>query len=102
MGGAGVEAAASNGWGSKERSEDRKRAAVRSAIVSVTAQRYLGESTHPIGSTRGKATRAGSLWYRGRRAPRVGMDARWIQTRMKASATSVFDKKMGPRRVSAR
>ena len=63
--GEGVLAAVSSGWGAKDRFKDQKRAAVRSAMVSVTAQRYLGKSTHPMGRTRGKATRGARCRIRG-------------------------------------
>jgi hypothetical protein len=97
----GVRAVSLSRWTVVDMEFESKRALARSAVVSVTAQRKLGLSTHPIGRIIGKATSGSSSGNDGRMAPRQGIVASEIQTRMNASEMSVLANLIGPRRVSA-
>jgi len=57
------------------------RSLVRSATVSVRAQKYGGDSHQPMGRTRGKATKGSSSGSEGKATPRTGTSEGRSQTR---------------------
>jgi hypothetical protein len=81
----GVQAVSLSRWTVVVMEFEAKQALARSATVLVTAQRKLGLSTHPIGRIIGKATSGSLSGNDGRMAPRQGIVASDIQTRMNAS-----------------
>lgn len=90
VGAGAVSASLSRWWNSRSRSPEANRSLVRSAKVSVMAQRYGGLSIHPIGKIMGKPTMGSSPSKAGMMAPKSGIEWSWIQRRMNASATSTF------------
>jgi hypothetical protein len=75
-----VEAAVSRGCGAGSQ-RAAQRWLVRSAAVSVSAQKYGGLSAQPMGRTRGKATKGSSPGREGKATARVGMSWERSQTR---------------------